>query len=473
MLLRIGSEPPRPVPAPGSAWPEALRERQEAVKVLAEEKAFREDLELSARGAPGGGSAHDTGRFLGWLARPPWLAEHRFHLYAARALAIFTPVTSVTWLLGFTPGVLPAFGALAAYALHRAVGPRAARRFSAAEAGEGDLRTWSCHLALAAQLPEGSVLLDRLRESVREPAPGAARAIERLIQITDTASVRRSTLAHFPLVVLFAWDVHVLHWLERWHARHAAAAVGWMKTVGELEVLAALGGLLHDHVDWGFPEFLDESSAGISASGLGHPLLHPVKCVRNDVELSPPGQLLLVTGSNMAGKTTLLRAIGVNQVLALAGGPVAADRMRTRALLPWCAMRVRDSLEGGVSYFLAELQRLKQVVDAARAGPILFLLDEILQGTNSAERRTAARIVLSQLLETAAIGAVTTHDLELGATQELENRVVNVHFREQVVDVGGARTLRFDYLLRPGIATSRNALLLLEIAGLGSGRGAS
>ena len=124
----------------------------------------------------------------------------------------------------------------------------------------------------------------------------------------------------------------------------------------------------------------------------------------------------------MAGKTTLLRAIGVNQVLALAGGPVAADRMRTRALLPWCAMRVRDSLEGGVSYFLAELQRLKQVVDAARAGPILFLLDEILQGTNSAERRTAARIVLSQLLETAAIGAVTTHDLELGATQELENR---------------------------------------------------
>jgi DNA mismatch repair ATPase MutS len=195
-----------------------------------------------------------------------------------------------------------------------------------------------------------------------------------------------------------------------------------------------------------------------------------MRCVRNDVELAPPGRLLLVTGSNMAGKTTLLRAIGVNQVLALAGGPVAADRMQTKAILPWCTMRVRDSLEGGVSYFLAELQRLKQVVDAAQAGPVLFLLDEVLQGTNSAERRTAARIVLSQLLETAATGAVTTHDLELGVTPELENRVVDVHFREQVVEVDGARTLRFDYLLRPGLATSRNALLLLEIAGLGPGK---
>ena len=471
LLLRIGSVPPRPTPAPGSIWADALRERQGAVKVLAEVPVLREDIQLSAREAQRGGTAEDTHRFLAWLAQPPWLAEHRFHLYAGRVLAIFTPVTSVTWLLGLTPGVLPVLGALAAYALHWAVGPLAARRFSAAEAGEGDLKTWSSHLALAAQLPEGSVLLDRLRESVREPAPGGARAVERLIRIMDTASVRRSALAHFPLVGLFAWDVHVLDWLERWQAKHPAAAVGWLKTVGELEVLAAFGGLLHDHRDWGFPVFLDGSPVGISANGLGHPLLPPARCVRNDVELAPPGRLMLVTGSNMAGKTTLLRAIGVNQVLALAGGPVAADNMKTRALLPWCTMRVRDSLEGGVSYFLAELQRLKQVVDAAQAGPILFLLDEVLQGTNSAERRTAARIVLSQLLETAAIGGVTTHDLELSATPELKDRVVDVHFREHVVGAGGGRTLQFDYLLRPGPATSRNALLLLEIAGLGSRKG--
>jgi DNA mismatch repair ATPase MutS len=168
----------------------------------------------------------------------------------------------------------------------------------------------------------------------------------------------------------------------------------------------------------------------------------------------------------MAGKTTLLRAIGVNQILALMGGPVAADRMRTRPLLPWCAMRVRDSLASGVSYFLAELQRLKRVVDAARAGPALYLLDEVLQGTNSAERRIAARIVLGNLVRTVAVGAITTHDLRLAATPELERQAVDVHFREEVIERDGVRTLEFDYLLRPGPATSRNALLLLKMVGL-------
>ena len=468
LLLPVGSVPPPPILEPGPGWWEALRERQEAVKALAGERALREEIESSAREVPSGGGAGDTRRFLEWLVRPPWLAEHRFFLHAGRALAIFTPLTLLTWWLGRTPGMLPALGALAALALHRAVAPHADLRLSAAEAGEGDLQTWSAHLALAARLPERSALLKRLGEGVREPAPGAARAIGRLVRITDTAGVRRSSLAHFPLAILFAWDVHALDRLERWHATHAAAALGWIRTVGELEVLAALGGLLHDHPDWEFPEFVAEPGGGISASSMAHPLIDPEQCVRNDVDLPAPGRLLLVTGSNMAGKTTLLRAIGVNQILALAGGPVAADRMRTRAILPWCAMRVRDSIESGVSYFLAELRRLKRVVDAARTGPILYLLDEVLQGTNSAERRTAGRIVLLQLLETAAVGAITTHDLELATTGGLEERIVDVHFQEEVVDVDGARTLEFDYVLRPGPATSRNALLLLEIVGLAS-----
>jgi DNA mismatch repair ATPase MutS len=208
------------------------------------------------------------------------------------------------------------------------------------------------------------------------------------------------------------------------------------------------------------------ASPAIRATALGHPLIDPDRCVRNDVEVPAPGRLLLVTGSNMAGKTTLLRALGVNQALALAGGPVAASAFDTSALLPWCAMRVRDSLESGVSYFLAELQRLRAVVEAARAVPSLFLLDEILQGTNSEERRIAAQIVLGELLRTESVGAITTHDLSLAAGGELAERAVNVHFREDVESVDGKHVLHFDYRLRPGPATSRNALLLLEIVGL-------
>jgi len=243
---------------------------------------------------------------------------------------------------------------------------------------------------------------------------------------------------------------------------------GWIRAMGEAEALVALGGLAHDHPTWAFPTFDSPSGEGIQAQGLGHPLLPQDRCVRNDVELPGPGRLLLVTGSNMAGKTTLLRAVGTNQVLALAGAPVSADMFRTRILIPWTTMSVRDSLEEGVSFFLAELHRLRRVVGAAESAPVLYLLDEILQGTNSAERRTAARIVLDRLLKTESIGAVTTHDLTLADTESLRQRSVDVHFREDVETVDGRRTLTFDYRLRPGPATSRNALLLLEMVGLGS-----
>lgn len=467
LLARLDVDPARPATRPNEDWARELHTRQEAVAVLAAEAELREELELLGREVPGDGTAENTRIFLEWLAEPLWLPTHGALLAAGRVLGIFTPLTLVTAVLGWTPGALPVIGALAALALFRAVAPEAHRRLSAAEAVESDLAGWAAQLALTEGLPEGkSRLLDRIRHEATEPQPGAAKAIRRLMRINDAANARRSSLVHFPLAAIFAFDVHMLDWLERWHAKHARAAERWVRALGELEVLGALAGLRYDNPDWCFPELEEEPSAAITAEALGHPLLDPAVCVRNDVEVPGPGRLLLVTGSNMAGKTTLIRAIGANQILALAGAPVAAERFRTRPVLPWCAMRVRDSLEEGVSYFLAELRRLKRVVDAARACPSLYLLDEILQGTNSAERRTAARIVLGQLLETPSFGAITTHDLTLAASPELEPRSVNVHFREEVTEVDGHRQLDFDYLLRFGPATSRNALLLLEIVGL-------
>jgi DNA mismatch repair ATPase MutS len=183
--------------------------------------------------------------------------------------------------------------------------------------------------------------------------------------------------------------------------------------------------------------------------------------------VGPPGTLLLVTGSNMSGKSTLLRSIGLNLVLAHAGGPVCAEDLAA----PWCelqtSIRVQDSLELGLSYFMAALARLKGVVDAAeheRPGRVLFyLLDEILQGTNSVERAIAVRAVARHLLDSGAIGAMTTHDLSLAAEEPLENAARLVHFTE-VVDEDGQ--MRFDYRLRPGLATSRNALRLMQLIGI-------
>ena len=436
-----------PPPEP-SEWRRRVQARQDEVRRLAADTGHREALELAGREVGGRESPARVRAFLRWAGEGPWLPEHRWVRPLGSFLALFTPLTTAGWFVGWLPGLLPLLGAIGALGLQRFMGGEAHRRMDAAEGGEGALERWTALFQLLDETPG---------------APGALRALRR---ISDTAGVRRSSLAHFPLVALFAWDVHMLAWLEGWQRRHGHSVEGWLLALARAEALASLGGLLHDHPDWTFPEF-EDGEGGIEAREMGHPLLPPGECVPNDVEVPAPGSLLLITGSNMAGKTTLLRALGTNQVLALMGGPVAARAFHTRPMEPWTAMRIRDSLAEGVSYFLAELKRLRRLVDAARGAPVLFLLDEILQGTNTAERRTAARIVLGHLLDTSSVGAVTTHDLTLADHPDLQPRLVQVHFREEVKEVEGRKALDFDYRLREGPATSRNALLLLEIVGLG------
>ena len=204
---------------------------------------------------------------------------------------------------------------------------------------------------------------------------------------------------------------------------------------------------------------------------MGHPLLAPGDCVRNDVTVGPPGSFTLVTGSNMSGKSTLLRSIGTNAVLAGAGAPVCAASMSLPRLRVRTSMSIEDSLSTGVSLFMAQLLRVRDIVQEAGSGdseegPVLFLLDEMLHGTNSAERRIAAQAVLRHLLEHEAIGAVSTHDLGLADSEDLRAAAHAVHFRETVHRDQGTTRLEFDYLMRPGLAQTSNALVLLEAVGL-------
>jgi DNA mismatch repair ATPase MutS len=223
----------------------------------------------------------------------------------------------------------------------------------------------------------------------------------------------------------------------------------------------------------------------LTASGIGHPLLHDDVRVVNDVEVGPPRTFLLVTGSNMSGKSTLLRSLGVNIVLAGAGAPVCATELRLPPVRLWTSVRVQDSLERGISFFMAELQRLKQIVDAARdSGPddpplalgatsphrgesprVFYLLDEILQGTNTAERQIAARRIIRFLVDQGAIGAVSTHDLTLAEGPELTPAARPIHFADTVSRDGEGPPMTFDYKIRPGLATTTNALRLMELIG--------
>jgi hypothetical protein len=456
-----------PWPDASGGWLDALSRRQAAVQALASRPDLMEELELATREIEGTAQEARTSTFLDWATSGTWLSSRPGFLWAARGFVGVNVVTLTLWLIG----TLPPFwilSVLGTYLVNRAAAVEAHQRFSAAEGGEGDPLRWARLLEVARGLPDDDPTLARIAEVARTPAPGAGGALKELQRITDLAAIRYSGLVHFPLVALTAWDVHILARLERWQERYGKATERWVGAVAELEYLLALAGMAAEHPDWCFATIRPEGDGGIKGRGLGHPLLPPDRCVGNDVEVPSPGRLLLVTGSNMAGKTTLLRALGANQILALMGAPVAAREFETAPLLPWTAMRVQDSVNEGVSFFMAELKRLRRVVDGARTSPTLFLLDEILQGTNTAERRTAARIVLNHLLATDSVGAVTTHDLTLADAPELHERSDEIHFREEVVvEEDGRRALEFDYRLRPGPATSRNALLLLEIVGLG------
>ncbi len=470
------------------ADPGAIGLRQEAVREMAGAFDFRDRLAAEAR-LTKGASMPEVEDFLCWSESPGWLPGRTW----LRAAALVLPPVNLTAIILCALGTVPLaavswpllISALALVPVWKAIH----RAFSEADDGESGVRHYASLLSLLADAPLDSRYASDIRRRLGTGARPAHREIATLRRLLDMAEVRRSPLFHFPLSLVLFWDVHVLAALERWKERSGARVRAWLDAVGEAEALAALAALAADHPDWTMPT-LDAEADTLHGRALGHPLLAPDSCVRNDVEVGPAGSFLLVTGSNMSGKSTLLKAAGLNVVLGQAGGPVCAEALRLPPLRVVTSMQVADSLADGVSFFMAGLQRLKQVVDAAETagtppgsgagegapavggapgGPgVLYLLDEILQGTNSAERRIAARTVLRRLLRSGAIGAVTTHDLTLADAEDLNARAVPVHFTESVGD--GNEGLTFDYRLRTGIATSTNALRLLQLVGLGGGR---
>ena len=467
------------------ADPETIVLRQKAVREMAGAFDFRDRIAAEARLVKGA-SMREVEDFLRWCESPGWLSGRIWLRSAAILLPPVNLVAIILYSLGMVPTAAVAWPLLVSALVMVPAWRAISRACSEADDGESGVRNYGSLLTLLADAPLDSRYAADLRQRLgggTRPAPGEIATLRRLL---DMAEVRRSPLFHVPLSLVLLWDVHVLAALERWKKRSGAHVRTWLDVVGEAEALAALAALAADHPDWTMPT-LDAEASTLHGRALGHPLLAPGLCVRNDVEVGPAGSFLLVTGSNMSGKSTLLKAVGLNVVLGQAGGPVCAEALRIPPLRVVTSMHVADSLADGVSFFMAGLQRLKQVVDAAETasaapGPgagegtstgaapfgapgVLYLLDEILQGTNSAERRIAARTVLRRLLRSSAIGAVTTHDLSLADAEDLNVRAVSVHFTESV---GGATDgLTFDYRLRTGIATSTNALRLLQLVGLG------
>ncbi|HEY7402823.1 MAG TPA: mismatch repair protein [Candidatus Angelobacter sp.] len=260
------------------------------------------------------------------------------------------------------------------------------------------------------------------------------------------------------------YSVQLAFALERWRRSYGNNIDVWLNVVSEFETLSSLAAYAYEHTEDPFPEFAPAGSAPcFEGEALGHPLLPADKCVRNDAALGGKNQVLLVSGSNMSGKSTYLRVIGINAVLAMMGAPVRAARLRLSHLSIGASMRVADSLQQGISHFYAEIKRVRQVIDLAAAQPSLFLLDEILQGTNSDDRRVGTQGILRTLIRNGAIGLVTTHDLALTSLAEtFPDCLANIHFQEKFED----DKLSFDYRLRPGVVTTHNGIELMRSIGL-------
>jgi DNA mismatch repair ATPase MutS len=232
--------------------------------------------------------------------------------------------------------------------------------------------------------------------------------------------------------------------------------------VGEIEALCSLASHAFEHPNDPFPEFSSESRC-LEAEGAAHPLLDEKRAVRNDVSLSDGLRLLVVSGSNMSGKSTLLRTVGVNVVLAQAGAPVRARRLLLSPLAIGASIRITDSLQDGISHFYAEILRIRQIVElTAGPLPVLFLIDEFLHGTNSHDRRVGAEALATSLLNRGAMGLITTHDLALAHIVETSGTAANVHFEDQLVD----GRIHFDYVMQPGVVRKSNALELMRSVGL-------
>ncbi len=303
--------------------------------------------------------------------------------------------------------------------------------------------------------------LQQLRAALNIEGRPASKRIEQLKRWVDLLDSSDHLLVRLlrPAVL---WREQIAMGLEAWRGRNGNHVALWVQSVAEFEALSSLASLKFERPQWTFP-LLCEGDAVLEAHALQHPLMQPSRCVPNDVSIGGERRVLIVSGSNMSGKSTLLRSIGLNTVLAWAGGPVAAKEMRVSDLQVGASIRVVDSLQENRSRFFAEITRIRQIAELARKAHVLFLLDELLSGTNSHDRRIGASGIVRALVSSQAIGLITTHDLALAEIErDLGAAAANVHFDDHV----GDGTIEFDYRLQPGVVTRSNALALMKAVGL-------
>jgi hypothetical protein len=444
-----------------AAPPDEVAARQQAARELGEAATFREGLFVHARPLSEGDPL--LPQFFTWCREQGGSSGK---LALLMALGVALPAVTLTLLFAGERLGLPRSAwllpAAVQWAISMRVGGQSALGLVAASRGAKAFGPFGEIIDAVGAAGFRAARLASISQRLHGGPGAAGPALRRLDAISSWAEARESGLFRVLIGPLVMYDVHLLLALERWRARNGAGVEGWAAAMDELLALGGLGTYAFDNPGFAFPD-VEPGPSRFEAEGLVHPLIPSGIRVANDVRLDGPGTALLITGSNMSGKSTLLRAMGLATVMAQAGAPTPARAFRSSPLLVRSSIRVSDSLSAGVSHFYAELLALKRVVADCERGPVFFLLDEILHGTNSLERHAGAKAVIRHLLERGAMGCVTTHDLGLSElVDELPGKVRPVHLLEQAE----GDKMTFDYKLREGVLRSGNALRLMRQLGL-------
>jgi len=436
--------------------PDIIRARQEAVAELCEKLDFRVDIASLGEDIPSEVSPQTLER---WGTAPSTL-NHRLTRVIAFVLSFLPMIGIVLWINGFGirgPVIFLSINGVFALFLRK----RVVRVILAANQIRKDLTLFSHILKRIEKEEFVSSRLAHLKETLNVEGTEPSKRIDRLHTLIVWLDARRF-LMFLPFAGMFLWATQFAFAIEAWRLRSGALVKKWIDALAEIEALCSIAGYAYEHADDPFPEIV-ENGLCFDAKGIGHPLLPEHRCVKNDLQLNNDTRLLIVSGSNASGKSTLLRTVGTNAVLAFTGAPVRAHRLRISPMALGASIRIQDNLQAGASSFYAEIKRIRQLMGISDgAPPLLFVIEEILHGTNSHDRLIGAEAILIKLLEKGAIGLITTHDLALtNVTHKLSPHAINVHF-ECYLNNG---QMEFDYILRQGIVGKGNAIELMRSVG--------
>lgn len=443
------------------ASPDTIAARQTAVSELRNNLDLRERVALTGREIQS--ELHPI-RLTNW-AEAPTLVPTSFQrwvprVFASVSIVLFTSMFFFELVYTYPPFMLSVIVNLIVLRIYRACAEQVTSRIYTAVR---DLKLF-VHLAeLFEQQTFESELLKKHQSRLVSGDQNASTAIRKLSNLLVWMELYKNQM-FIPFSIMFLWVLHFVDCIEDWRAVHGKNIQSWMDSLGEIEALSALASYAYEHPADPFPEFIDEARPQLCAQDVKHPLLPAVNCVSNSVELDAAQSLLIVSGSNMSGKSTYLRTIGINVVLAMMGAPVRCTSIHLTPITIGASIQVQDSIQSGVSHFYAEILRLKTIIELGENNaPVLFLIDEILHGTNSHDRRSGTQGVVDELLDMHAIGLITTHDLALTQLDSRHApRIKNIHFQDQI----SGDQLVFDYRVHEGIVQKSNALRLMRSIGL-------